>query len=400
MDYPAPLVSDRRRTIRSTSPDAYGDRRRALGTSSCGSLSHTRSSRPGADEDAALDAIVRAGIVGGKRFLSDADARPAGAANPWANLWDNGPDAVVELQRVLAVRRVALARFGARNLIAGMPLASLQEVLAPLYFHHRYQLDAALKVIGGLDYRYALGSEPEGARVLPADEQRRALAAVLAVLDPGVLDLPETVLALLLPRPPGFSRNREMFASRTSPAFDALGAAATAADQVVAGLLQPERCARLVDFHRRDPAQPGLGEVVDALITQTLSSVLDPDPRHREIRREVRRVVVNGLMRLALDPRAPAAVREIAEEGLARHFGETARGGTDLEEAIHNRALVRTVQRFLEREWGASGGWAPPEDMPPGSPIGTGPDFGDCGTGAVNSRFEPFGLVPRTDLPQ
>ena len=356
---------------------------------------------PGTDEAAELDALVRAGIAGGMRYLSDADARPAGAANPWANLWDNGADPVAELARVLAVRRVALARFGARNLLAGMPLASLQEVLAPLYFYHRYQLDAALKSVGGLDYRYALGgSDAEGARILTAEEQRRALDAVLAVLEPEVLDLPEGVLALLLPRPPGYSRNREMFASRTSPAFDALGAAATAADQVVTGLLQPERAARLVDFHRRDPALPGLGEVVDALVARTSPSVLDTDPRRAALRREVRRVVVNGLMRLATDPRAPAAVREIAEEGLARHFGEIARVGSDPDAAAMDRALVRTVQRFLGREWAATGGWAVPEDMPPGSPIGTGLDFGDCRTGAVNSRAEPLWSVPRTDLPQ
>ena len=45
----------------------------------------------------------------------------------------------------MEVRRIALARFGERNLRPGAPLGTLSAVLVPLYFHHRYQLEAAAK---------------------------------------------------------------------------------------------------------------------------------------------------------------------------------------------------------------------------------------------------------------
>ena len=35
-------------------------------------------------------------------------------------------------------------------------MAMLEEVLVPMYFFHRYQTEATAKVIGGLNYRYAL----------------------------------------------------------------------------------------------------------------------------------------------------------------------------------------------------------------------------------------------------
>ncbi|MCL4838416.1 MAG: zinc-dependent metalloprotease [Thermoanaerobaculia bacterium] len=93
-------------------------------------------------------------------FLADVDARPAGAAHPHANLWDNGPDPVTALERTRTIRRLALSRFGERNLPAGAPLAELEERLAPLYFFHRFQIAAAAKVVGGLEYRHALQGDP------------------------------------------------------------------------------------------------------------------------------------------------------------------------------------------------------------------------------------------------
>ncbi len=100
---------------------------------------------PGADERAGLDAIVKEGLAHGLIFLTDEDARPEGSANPLAHLWDNGPDAAEGLRHELAVRRIGLANFGEHNIAPGQPLALLQEVLVPLYFHHRYQLEARLQ---------------------------------------------------------------------------------------------------------------------------------------------------------------------------------------------------------------------------------------------------------------
>ena len=66
----------------------------------------------------------------------------------------------------------------------------------PLYLHHRYQLQAAVKTLGGVRYTYAVKDggavRPSSvAPVEPADRQREALAAVLETLDPKALVLPE-----------------------------------------------------------------------------------------------------------------------------------------------------------------------------------------------------------------
>src|SRR6185436_14608617 len=254
---------------------------------------------PGADERAALDRLLVAGGKEGLRFLTDEDARPAGAAQPWANLWDNGSDPSAELEEVLRVRQAALAAFGEHNVAAGRPLAKLQEVLAPIYLWHRYQVDAAVKAIGGLDYGYGLRGDGEPARFVDPALQRRALAALLSAAKPEALDLPEPLLKLLLPRPAGFDPNREMFHGQTGLVFDSLGAAATAADLVLAAVLQPERLGRVADFHRRDAQQPSLEEVLGAVTDAAFPSKSAANARLAEIARVVQRVTADRLVALA-----------------------------------------------------------------------------------------------------
>src|SRR5436305_1596376 len=136
---------------------------------------------PGTDEAQALDAIVRDGLARGLVYLTDQDARPEGSASPLAHLWDNGADAAEGLKHALAVRRIALAHFGEHNIAPGQPLSLLQEVLVPVYFHHRYELEAASKVVGGLQYTYAVrGDGQPPSKPVAAGAQRRARAAVLA----------------------------------------------------------------------------------------------------------------------------------------------------------------------------------------------------------------------------
>ena len=185
---------------------------------------------PGADETAELEAIVRDGLDRGLVFLSDADARTAGAAHPLANLWDNGADPVEWLAHTLEVRQIALDRFGESVVPEGTPLAELEAVLVPLYLHHRYQLLAALKVVGGLDYSYAVrgDSQPPTKYIDPA-RQQRALDVILSILDPAALDIPESILRIIPPRPFGYGAHREQFNGLTDPVLDPLGAAATAA---------------------------------------------------------------------------------------------------------------------------------------------------------------------------
>ena len=64
---------------------------------------------------------------------------------------------------MMAVRRNALDRFGEGAIRGGRAMATLEEVLVPLYMHHRFQVDAAASMLGGLEYIYAFrgdGREP------------------------------------------------------------------------------------------------------------------------------------------------------------------------------------------------------------------------------------------------
>ncbi len=323
-----------------------------------------------------LAAILRENRERGYLYLSDPDTRPAGAAHPLAAMWDNGAEPVARLGHEMEVRRVALARFGERNLLPGAPLGALAEVLVPLYFRHRYQLEAAAKSLGGLDYSYAMqgdGSTPM--RAVPAARQRAALESVLATLDPAALDLPETLLGLLAPVSVEYPTRHEFLAGRTSPMFDALGAAATAADHAIGALLPPERLARLVDFHRRDLSMPGVEEVLDAITRRVFTGPAPVTPRLRAVRRAVQAAAVRRLLASAGAQHSSAvrAALEASLERLAANLAREARVGEPADQAL-KALLARDIQRWLARTAAAPAGahavpGAPPE-LPPGPPIG------------------------------
>ena len=106
-----------------------------------------------------LDALVREGMRDGIRFMSDRDADESGSM-PEVTRWALGSDRVAELERTMAVRRVLLDRFSAAAIPAGDPMWHLSERLVPVYLHHRYALEAAVKTVGGLEYTFA----PRGRR--------------------------------------------------------------------------------------------------------------------------------------------------------------------------------------------------------------------------------------------
>lgn len=329
---------------------------------------------PGADETAELGALLRDAIARDLVFLSDEDARPPGAASPRASLWDNGTDPVTELERTLTIRRLALSRFGERNVPVGRPLAELEERLAPLYFFHRFQVQAATKVIGGLDYRHALRGDGQARpRRLRADEQRRALAAVLASIAPEELDLPEALLQRLTPRSPGWATSRELFGGVTAPAFDALGAAATLADTVLAGLFDPARAARLVDFHRRNPDLPGLDEVLDRTVSSVFVDAALLEPRLAEVARTTQRVLVERLVGLATSAESSLGVRARVESALGGLLQRLdAIEPIDAEEKAHLALLTADLGRFLARPAPSSGRLPVAPPPPPGDPLGDG----------------------------
>ncbi len=382
MDYPAPLVSvDADGNLDLSAAYATG-----IGKWDIHAIRFAYTELDG-DEAAALERLLAEGRAQGLEFITDQDARPPGAAHATGSLWDNGSDAVAQLETEMAVRRIALERFGADRVARGAPLALLEEVLATVYFRHRYQLEAAVKRVGGFDYRYALrGDGQPMPRPVAAAEQLRALGAVLATLDPGALDLPESTLAVLHPRPFGYSGNRELIRGHAAPAFDPLGAAATAADMAVSMLLQPERAARLVNFHHRDPSLPGFADVLDALLGSTFATRPGEAGRALEIRRAVRGVVVDALIALASNPEAALPVRVEAEAALRAAAARLAGGTPGTGPGPHERYLASRIDRFLDRPAPVEAQGARAPDPPPGSPIGgarSGYRLGGCSLDAA-----------------
>ncbi|MFG0275870.1 MAG: zinc-dependent metalloprotease [Phycisphaerales bacterium] len=372
MDYPAPWVKatdDGGLDI----ADAYGV---GIGAWDIHSVRYAYSQfSPGADERASLGAIVEEGLAEGMLFLSDEVARPAGASDPRVNLWDNGEDPVEELENTLRVRAIALANFGTRNVREGRPMAELRETLVPIYLYHRYQAEGAVKALGGMEYHYAFagdGQTPTSA--LHGDYQRRALDLLLRCLEPETLALPESVLVLLAPQPMGYGWSAEEFDSDMGPVFDASVAAEVAADIVLAGLLHPDRCARLVDFHERAPSLPSLEEVLDALIDRVFPGDVETEARLASARQAVQRALLQRQIRAAASDRTPARVRwriEAALEDLGPRLELRSRASGRLaSQATQDRGMAREIARFLARASQPADLPAPTPDAPPGSPIG------------------------------
>jgi len=329
----------------------------------------------GTDEKAALGRLIESARARGLTFLTDQDARPAGSAHPTTHLWDNGADAAAELDRMMKVRQAALARFGDAAIPAGAPMATLEEVLVPLYLHHRYQVEAAAKVIGGQWYDYAMrGDGTDPIRAVPAAQQLAALGAILATLDPAALALPRGILARIPPRPVTYGPHRELFDRSTGLVFDAISPAAAAADISTQFLLNPERAARLVQQRALDPAQPGLDQVIDRLVAFVFDRPA-ADGYRAEIGRAVQRVVVDRMMWLAASASMPQ-VRAIATEKLRALAARPLPSGAGSADNRAARALIAAdIRRFMERPYDPTKVSRAP-DAPPGSPIGV-PPMGD-----------------------
>jgi hypothetical protein len=323
----------------------------------------------GTDEHTALSKILLDALQRRLSFLSDADARPLGSAHPLVHLWDNGGNAVDELDRWMKVRAAALSRFSENNIRVDQPLAMLGETLVPLYLSHRYQVEAASKVLGGLSYTYALRGDGQIAtQKVPAEEQNRALHSLLATIQPEALALPERVLNVLAPNPHGYRRTRESFPERTGVTFDALSAAETAAGMTIGLILHPERSARLVEYHARDAASPGLATVMDELLKATWQKPPVPG-LPGEIQRTVNQAVLYHLMALASNEDATSQVRAMASWKLnqLREWIEQNQGTDDAARASAFLAAAQ-IKRFLEDPKVIP--VPKPAPPPPGMPIG------------------------------
>ncbi|HZY80716.1 MAG TPA: zinc-dependent metalloprotease [Cyclobacteriaceae bacterium] len=336
----------------------------------------------GTDEKKALNDIIQNSLKAGYTFLSDQDGRPQGGAHPFTHLWDNGADPSDELLRVLDVRRLALRNFGERNIPVGTPMAMLEEVFVPMYFFHRYQVEAAVKMVGGVNYRYALrGDGQPVADLLTPQQELKAIEALLKSVEPSALTLPESLLKIIPPRPLGYQRHQELIKLKTQLTFDPIAAAETASDMTFSLLFHPARANRLFEHHSRDARLPSLGSVIDKVMSATVKS--SPKQGYEgAVQMATANAVFTNLSKLALSKDAAVQTKAIAQLKL-----------TQLQQWIAPR-----VASTADEEWKAFYSYlndaigkmkADPEKAvqesplaaPPGMPIGT-DDMNYCG-------FEP-----------
>lgn len=295
-------------------------------------------------------------------FLSDADARPAAAANPRSNLWDNGSDPVAELRHLMKVRRLALNKLSDGDLLQGQTVSELEVVLVPVYLYHRYQVDAVAKMIGGFYYDYAVaGSQRSPVQRVPVADQVKAMTALVETIRPSELVISEKLLSSLPPRAYASAGDRERFAARTSMIFDPDAAARVAAELTLKQILQPQRMARLEAYGNE---QWNMQTVVDALARQV--TTFKGSPREQHIAEMIQHVLLRELIQLAGDETTSHAVRASAAGSLRRFVGRLTNSNVS---KVQREQLTAEARRFFERPHKTA--TAPRNiEPPPGSPIG------------------------------
>ena len=369
MDYPHPLVKIKEDSTLDLS-EAYTNE---IGAWDKVAIAYGYQDFPeGTDEAQALNNIVQQSISDGLLFISDRDARAESGAHPYAHLWDNGTDAAAELERVMQVRRIALANISEKKLPFGQPLATLEELLVPIYMFHRYQAEATAKLVGGLYYTYAVRGDGQTAlKVVDGQQQQAAIDAMLSTLSPEALAIPEQVLALIPPHPLGYHENeREVFRSRTGITFDPIGAAESAANFSLDLLLNHERVTRMIDLASRYEGIPGFNEMANQLIETTFGAKQQTG-YSGELQRLVNRLVLDHLIQLASNTDASGQARALATlkvNDIKQQIATRIISETDEHWKAHDIFALIQIQRFENN----------PEDIPvtdplpapDGSPIG------------------------------
>ncbi len=367
MDYPAPYVRPRNGALDFS--EAYGV---GLGAWDVFTVKWLYTEfADTVDESAALDAMVAEAFDSGLRFTADRHGRSVGAAHPYGSVWDNGEDAIETLIETLQVRRIALADFGLDRLAPGRSASDLNAVIVPIYLYHRYQVAAAAKYLGGLEFVYGVnGADPTPAKPVDVADQQRAIEALLMTLAPAELDLPDQVLNTLTPGDVGFAgggQSLEVFPSRTGPLFDLPSAAQISVDLTFDALLAPARLERIAAYEQRSDAALGLS----SLLSQIEDAVFQRHDAHRHklLARITQSRYVEKLIETAGHPDMSAEVtsqvngklREIETRLTRRRAARTDK------EALHFAHLTERIRGHFDGSGEVTPNALP---TPPGSPIG------------------------------
>jgi len=320
------------------------------------------------DEDASLSKLLDEAFKKGARFISDQDARPLGSAHAYAHLWDNGSNVAEELENLLSIRRNSIENFSKDNIKSNQPYSVLEDVFVPLYFLHRYQTEGVIKVIGGLDYTYAIKDDGNTiVKRIPGKLERKALVSVIKTLSIEELAIPKQLLNLFPPRAFNYGRTRESFKSKTGVAFDPFGAVETASAMTLGLLLHPERVTRLVQHKSLDSSQLGLVEVLDDLIANSFQKSYK-DSYYQELQNIVNYQVLNHLFHLSSNKDMYWQVNAIVNDKIDKIntlLNNSKKPGI---QKIYHKDMIKMISNFKKNPTKFKKPITP--KIPDGSPIG------------------------------
>jgi len=316
--------------------------------------------------------LIAEADAAGLLYVSDRDSRNMGTGHLKGGLWDNGSDLVAELKNIMAVRAVGLANFGVKNLRKGESFSALQTKFVPLYLYHRYQVQAAVKSIGGFDFVYrAEGDSRPAAIAVPWTEQQTALTVALSTITPGALDIKDSALSALTPLADNFGDpqfDRESFDQPGRPMFSHAVAAAAASDVTLNALLHPMRLQRLVEQGVRVEEHIGLTGVLDQIVDHIIQAPRGETARHQMLRSVIAERLTERLIALQENPALGLVVKSGVRSALVgvRAGASKWRGGL---KGVGETLAARITTAFARANTPAVK--APKgHDIPPGSPIG------------------------------
>jgi len=318
----------------------------------------------GVDRAAARRQIMDETLAEGFKYVADSDSRSVGTSHPDGNLWDNGADAIAELEHIMRVREIALQRMSERNIRIGRPLATIEETLVPIYLLHRFQIRAVGKLVGGQYFNYRLRGDAQAeAHPVSTARQQQAIDALLATMDPAVLRLPQDLVDSITPRVPNNPKSRETFNGSTGMNFDALEPARSAVALTLQVLLDPSRASRL-----ERAGSLGFEAVAQGLLNVSWYS--EPlKGTAAAIQRQTNMQVLYGLLALAFNDNADVDVRARAYAAVVElQQWLSRRGPNDRALRAQFRFAEHEIQRLMDNPDAIN--TRVPASVPPGSPIG------------------------------
>ena len=309
MDYPHPLLAINKDGIDFSNSYSVG-----IGDWDKVSVAYSYSEINDQNEKPFLDKILENAYKKGLRFITDSDARSSSGSHVNAHLWDNGKNVTQNLNEIFKIREKAISNFSEYNIKKGEPFSKLEDLFVPLYFMHRYQTEAVIKLIGGMDYNYS--TRGDGQLIVKDLEykiQNDALQSVLKSLDAKHLTIPKNILNLFPPRAYGYPSNRESFKGRTGVSFDPFSAAQTASEFSINLLLNTERLNRIKVQSSINSSSFNLNKLFDDILSSTFGKN-HKDEYLNEIQHIINTNILTYLLKITIDKNAFVQVQNTANK--------------------------------------------------------------------------------------